>query len=484
MALTSVFFPLFVCILLLLYYAAAHRWQWILLLLASYVFYILNGIENLAYILFTTLTTYAATQIMQRNHERFDSKTFKHKSRFWLFACLILNFGLLTVCKLRFTFDNILLPLGISYYLFRSTGYVLDIYRGAAEAERNPFKLALFVSLFPCLVQGPISKFNQLAPQLLAGHSYEAKQVSFGFQRMLWGYFKKMVIADRIAAAVAVLRGPAYTGTAFLLLTVCYAVQIYADFTGGMDIVNGLSQSFGIRLQENFQHPFFSKSIAQYWRRWHISLGEWMKEYIFFPICVSSSMRRLSQTARKKLGGFGKRLPVYVATVITWFATGIWHGLTPNFIVWGMMNCLVIISSEELSPLYAQFHKRFRWKETHWYGLWEILRTFTLMNLIRIADLFPDVTEYFQKLGGMFKPFRISIQELGLTNSDLWILTLGILLMLAVSLFQEKKGSIREWLWEKQLLRYTLTFVLFLAILLFGCYGLEYDANNFIYNRF
>lgn len=481
---TSFSFLLFAVVLLALYYITPRRWQWLLLLGASYVFYLKSGAENLLFIILTTFTSYGTARVIHRNQICHDRKTARGKNRKWVFLCLGINFGLLAICKLRFTAQNILLPMGISFYMFQTMGYVLDVYRGSVKAERNPLKLALFVSYFPQLIQGPISKYGQLAPQLFAGHAYDGKTVSFGLQRVLWGYFKKLVIADRIAVAVAALKAPEYTGMAFLVLTVCYAVRIYGDFTGGIDIAIGLSEALGIRLAENFVRPFLSKNIAEYWRRWHITLGEWMKEYIFYPVSVSSPMRRLSKATRRKCSGFGKRLPVYAASLATWFCTGIWHGITPNFLLWGMMNCGIIVLSEECKPLYKRFHSRFHMKQKRWYGVFEVLRMFLMMNLIRIVDLFPDVGEYFRRLGTLFTSFRVSFLELGLTGLDYGILLLGCGLMLLLSLLQEKRGSVRELLWEHAGARYVLTAGAFLVVLLMGQYGIGYDPGSFIYNQF
>lgn len=484
MSFTSFRFLLYAGVLLAVYYAIPRRGQWVLLLGASYGFYLQSGIGNLVFILLTTVTTYGAASAMDQIQRTCDRRTAKRRCRKWVWLCLGFNFGLLAICKVRFTFRNILLPMGISFYMFQSVGYVLDVYRGSIKAERNPFRLALFAAYFPQLVQGPISKYQKLAPQLFASHQWDGKQVSFGLQRMLWGYFKKLVIADRIAAAVSTLRGPEHTGLSFLLLTCFYAIQIYGDFTGGIDIALGLSEALGISLPENFIRPFFSKNIAQYWRRWHITLGEWMKEYVFYPVSVSVPIRRLSKPARKKWPGFGKRLPVYAASAVTWLCTGIWHGLTPNFLLWGMMNCTVIVLSEELKPLYEKFHSRFHWKENRWYGGFEMARMFLLMNLIRIVDLFPDVGEYFRRIETVFTAFSVPLMELGLTGLDYAILIGGCALMLAVSLTQEKRGSIRELLWQRTGLRYALTAALLLAVLLMGSYGIGYDAGNFIYNQF
>lgn len=484
MSFTSYSFLLFAAILLVIYYSIPARGQWLLLLGASYCFYAQSGKENLVFILLTTASTYIAARLIYRAQAACDRKTAKSCSRLWLWLCLGIHFGLLALCKVRFTFQNVLLPMGISFYMFQSMGYVLDVYRGSIHPEKNPFKLALFVCYFPQLVQGPISKYQELMPQLLEQRRYNGKQVSFGLQRMLWGYFKKLVIADRIAVAVLALKGPEHTGLAFLVLSCFYAIQIYGDFTGGIDIAIGLSEALGITLPENFVRPFFSKNIAEYWRRWHITLGQWMKEYVFYPVSVSAPMRRLSKSARKKWPKLGKRLPVYAATFATWFCTGIWHGITPNFLLWGMLNCLVIVISEELTPLYQKFHSRFPWKNKPWYGAFEMLRMFLLMNLIRIVDLFPNIGEYFRRLGTVFTSASVPFLELGLGVVDYGILICGCAVMLCVSIIQEKKGSVRQLLWQRAGLRYAVILGLLLAVLLMGSYGIGYDAGNFIYNQF
>ena len=484
MGFTSFSFLLYIGVVLALYYTIPRRGQWVLLLVASYGFYLYSGLGNLCYILLTTASTYGTARIADRIQASCDRKTAKSRNKKWVWMCLGLNFGLLAICKVRLTFQNILLPMGISFYMFQSLGYVLDVYRGSIKAERNPFKFALFVSYFPQLVQGPISKFGKLAPQLLGEHPYDGKQVSFGLQRMLWGYFKKLVIADRIAVAVLALRGPEHTGLSFFVLTCFYAIQIYGDFTGGIDIAIGLSEALGISLPDNFIRLYFSKNIAEYWRRWHITLGEWMKEYVFYPVSVSTPMRKLSKSARKRWPKFGKRLPVYAASFATWFCTGIWHGITPNFLLWGIMNCTIIVLSEELTPLYEKFHSHFGWKQKSWYGAFEMLRMFVLMNLIRIVDLFPNVGEYFRRLGSLFSSFHVPFMDLGQTGLDYGILICGVVLMLTVSLLQEQFGSIRELLWDRTGLRYALVLGLFLVVLLMGNYGIGYDAGNFIYNQF
>lgn len=496
MTFVSVEFVLFAAVLLLLYYTLPRKMQWGLLLIASLGFYLLADVRYLLFLLFTIGTTYGFARWMEGKD--------KKKRKPFLIACLALNFTVLFFCKgmllapLRkafggtgLTFLSVGLPLGLSFYIFQATGYLLDVYRGTIAPEKNLFKFALFLSYFPQLVQGPISRHKQIGEQLITPHPFCGKTVYSGLLRVLWGYFKKLLIADRIAPAILALKAPKLGGMGFLLLTLFYSVQIYMDFTGGIDITIGLSEALGITLPENFKHPFRSLNIAEYWRRWHITLGTWMKDYIFFPLSISSPMRKLSKTVRKRYRNFGKRLPVYVASIATWCFTGVWHGLTPNFWLWGILNCLVIVVSEELAPLYEKFHNRCSWAKGGAYDRFQMVRTFLLMNVIRACDLFPQVGGYFRGLGSIFTNLNLSmlwnggLMKLGLNGADYVIIILGILLVTAVSRMQICRGSVRQWLSEKPVwVQDGLVFLMVMAVILLGCYGLGYNASTFIYNQF
>ena len=343
---TSYQFVLFVLILMLLYYLLPKKFQWILLLIGSYVFYAFSGIDNLIYFLTTTISTYIAGMKLKKLKDkqktylkdkkeilsRQDKKEYKNKmkKKQWniLLICLLFNFGVLAVVKYTnfmigningiigifngqpLSFVNIALPLGISFYTFQTMGYIIDVYRGTCEVQENIFKLSLFTSFFPQLIQGPISRYNDLSKTLYQEHDFDLREVNFGLQRVLWGYFKKLVIADRILVAVNTLIGdPAtYDGIFVLVGMIYYGIELYADFTGGIDITIGISQMLGIRLVENFDRPYFSKDIAEYWRRWHITMGTWFKDYIFYPLSVNPRMLKFSGWSRQHLGkGFGKR---------------------------------------------------------------------------------------------------------------------------------------------------------------------------------
>ncbi|HHU74886.1 MAG TPA: MBOAT family protein [Clostridiales bacterium] len=530
MLFTSFHFILFITILFLLYYLIPKKFQWMLLLLASYLFYSFAGIQYLAYILLTTISTYLVSRQINRLQERQSDyikenkesltreerkaykASIKKKQKGWLVLCLLLNFGILAVLKYAdFVIANInsllgifqegaglpffrfALPLGISFYTFQTMGYIIDVYRGTYPYEKNIGKLALFVSFFPQLIQGPISRFDHLKESLFAEHSFDIKKVSFGLQRILWGYFKKLVVADRLLIAVnTIVRNPEeYQGMYVLLGMFFYAIELYADFTGGIDITIGVAQVMGIRVAENFQRPYFSKSITEYWRRWHITLGTWFKDYMFYPISVSKPMLHLSKFSRKHFGdAIGKRVPVYISTIVVWFTTGIWHGAAWNFIVWGLLNCLVILISQECNPLYYRFHQRFHVQHTFWYRLFQVGRTFWLMSFLRTLDCYRDVPTTFRMYGSivtqwnMGELFQGGLFQLGLGISDYIVLIFSVILLLKISLDQ-RTGSIREKLAKKPMvLRYLAYFILFLSIIIFGAYGVGYDSSQFIYSQF
>lgn len=530
MLFTSYEFIGFLLMVFLLYYLLPRRFQWKLLLAASYLFYAYAGPKFLLYIGVTTLSTwFVAIKIEQagiRQKEyvkankdtltKEEKKAFKAESKKkqwrWLLICLFFNFGILAVVKYtNFTianinffleragsghtlsFWNLALPMGISFYTFQSMGYLIDIYRGKYPAEKSIGKFALFVSFFPQLVQGPISRFDALKKSLFSEHSFDRKQIFFGVQRILWGFLKKMVLADRILAGVnTIIKAPdTYQGVYVLVGMLFYAYELYADFTGGIDITIGIAQVLGIQVTENFKRPYFSKSIKEYWRRWHITMGTWFTDYIFYPISVCQPMLKLSRFSRTHFGEFaGKRLPVYLSATVVWFTTGIWHGSSWNFIVWGLMNCLVIMVSQELEPLYAIFHQYFKVKDRFFFRLFQIIRTILLMSSLRLFDCYRDVPMTFRMFGSMVtgKNYHIlwdgSLLRLGLTLTDYGILAGGLILLTTVSLLG-RNGSVREKLYQKPpILCYASLYLLFLGILIFGAYGIGYDASQFIYNQF
>ena len=273
-----------------------------------------------------------------------------------------------------------------------------------------------------------------------------------------------------------------------LLLVLLYSVQIYADFTGGIDITIGIAQAMGITLTENFDRPFSSKSTKEYWRRWHITMGSWFRDYIFVPISVTRPMLRLNKAIVPKCGRLvASKVVAYTASTVTWLATGIWHGAGWNFIVWGLLNCLVIIVSESLEPLYKRFHDKFpRLTGSRPYGAFMSVRTFMLMGVIRSLDCYRNVGLTFRMwgsmltLGGIGDIFSGRIFSLGLDVSDWLIIIFGIMVVFTVS----KIPDVREKLYDRPILSATLSVLLLISIIMLGAYGVGYDASQFIYNQF
>ena len=355
MLFTSYQFIIFLIAALILYYIVPKKAQWMVLLLMNTIFYIYAGLSGLIFIITTIITTFFGAVFITKEKDRSivylkqnkeslskeQKKAYKlsvqRRQKLYLIMVLVINFGILAILKYTnmfivtftsFKTVDFILPMGISFYTFQSTGYLIDVYRGVATAEKNLFRYALFVSFFPQLVQGPISRWNDLKTSLFGRHSFSWINMQNGFERMLWGYFKKMVIADRAAIGLATIQSDCstYYGAYAFVGMLLYAIDLYADFTGGIDVTIGAAQMFGITLPENFKRPFFSKSIAEYWRRWHITLCAWFKDYLFYPLSMSKWMNKVSKKLKNTVGRpVGSRFPVYFSSLTVWFVTGIWH---------------------------------------------------------------------------------------------------------------------------------------------------------------
>ncbi|MCL1789406.1 MAG: MBOAT family protein [Oscillospiraceae bacterium] len=513
MTFTSFEFMLFSGVVLVLYYAIPPKLQkqlqWIVLLIASGFFYYLTGWLNPVYMSATIVTTYLASLFIGRflnKQERFLQKA-KHESGFskeeiksykkrnknkrflFLTVCLLINFGLLGVVKVTG-----LAILGVSFYVFRSMSYIIDVNRGKFEHQKNPLKFALFVSFFPLILQGPIIRYDETALALFGGNKFDFKKLSFGLQRILWGVFKKIIIADRLSVAVNTLCGdPGQYRGIYALLAMCfYAITLYADFSGGIDITIGIGETLGIPIAENFNSPFLSRNIFEYWRRWHITMGRWFREYLFYPLSVCKPMLKFGGFTRRRFGNFGKKFPVYIVTMVTWFSTGIWHGVSPNFIVWGLLNGVVIMISQELEPLYRRFNK-FAFTKSFPYICFQIFRTFWLMCFIRSYDCYASVRTTALIHLSVLTDFQLGkflsegVSELGLKTSD-YIVTGGGILVLLVACFikqKTKRQHVRDWLSEKPMpLRFLVYGVLLFGVIIFGVYGFGFNARQFMYTQF
>ena len=405
MSFTSFNFLAFLFLVIAVYYLVPKKFQWLVLLIASYGFYLSTGADNVAYIIFTTLFTYGSGRWMQslrdenkkainalgeeatKDQKRELKKVVAKKIHTIQVVTALVNLGVLVVIKCTDNFTaglnnvfgmfhwdasvpvvNIIAPLGLSYYTFNSIGYLIDIGRGKYDAEKHLGKFALFVSFFPSIVQGPLFRYNDVGKQLGEPHKLEYDNLKYGAQLVLWGFFKKLVIADRaaiIARAIfsADFVAGAFSGTEVFFGVLAYSFQIYGDFSGGTDITRGVAQMMGITLPDNFNQPFFATSMADFWRRWHMSLGAWMREFVFYPIMLSKPVTAVSKAARKRYGAYaGKIVPSVAAPLVVFFLIGIWHDVSWQYVLNGMYNAILISSTVALTPVYSWMAKKLRIK--------------------------------------------------------------------------------------------------------------------------
>lgn len=538
MSYTSINFLAFVAITAILYFTLPFkRYRWIVLLVASYVFYMFAGYTYAVFIIFTTISTYLISlwiekvsrdskKLLSNNSTLWDKeqkkkykKRIKTRKRLILALVLVLNFGILAFLKyfnffagslndimgafgISFSIPtlSLFLPLGISFYTFQSMGYAVDVYREKFPAERNFAKFALFVSFFPQIVQGPISFYDQLAHQLYEPHKVDFTRIKYGCELILWGFFKKLVIADRAVIAInAVVAGyDKYYGATLACTVLLYALQLYADFSGGIDISRGIAQIFGIDLAENFRRPYFSKSISEYWRRWHITLGAWMKEYVFYPLSLSKGFLSVSKKikntrfGRTKAGShIAKVLPTAVASLIVFLIVGIWHGASWKFVAFGLWNGGVIMVSILMKPLFDRTLKKLHIKPKNvFWKAFQILRTFIIICIGYVFDIAPSFKQAIHTFVLMITNLNIKagvlqVYDLGLDIYDFAILVLGVLIILVISVIQEKKGSIRRILDSKRFVfRWAALVVIILLISILGVYGPGYNPADFVYMQY
>lgn len=299
-----------------------------------------------------------------------------------------------------------ILPLGMSFYTFHAAGYLIDIYRGKYKAEKNFCRFFTFISYFPHVIEGPFSRYDSLGTSIIQIHSFSWDRLCAGCARILWGVFKKTVVADKIGISVSAILSEyqSYSGTHILFAIFAYGIQIYADFSGYMDIVCGLSHILGIELAENFQQPYLARSIEEFWRRWHITLGKWFRDYVFYPVSMGKTAQKLGRWARKRWGPkMGKLLPGYLALLFVWTATGLWHGASWKYLVWGYLNLFAILSTMQMADRYIKIKERLHISDHNiaWQGFC-VIRTFALVCFFRFFSITDGVYTAFFMLKRIF----------------------------------------------------------------------------------
>ena len=492
MLFNSVHFLLFFPIVSFLYYLLPHKIRWVWLLVCSYYFYMCWNPQYALLLATSTVITFCSGILI----DLADKQKNIHLKKIWVALSFMANLAILFFFKyFYFAVDNlnslfaifqftpiqpqfdILLPVGISFYTFQALSYTVDVYRGDIYAEKNLAKYALFVSFFPQLVAGPIERSKNLLVQINEVHQFQYENLTRGLQLMLWGFFQKLVISDRAAILVNQVYNNAqdYAGLQIALATVLFAIQIYCDFGGYSNIAIGAAQIMGFRLMKNFNTPYFAISIKDFWRRWHISLSTWFRDYLYIPLGGS----RCSKVRR------------YINLMITFLASGLWHGASWNYILWGALHGLYQIAGDILRP--AREKAAFLLgtnRESFSYRLLQTGTTFILVNFAWIFFRAPGAKAALKMIKSMFSVwnpwifFDGSLYSLGLDQKEFSILFISIIILFAVSCLQQKI-SIRAALAKQDLwFRWCIYYAALFAVLIFGIYGIGFDASQFIYFQF
>lgn len=476
-----VFFPLVVTAFFLI----PHRWRWALLLGASYLFYMSWDPQYIVILLAVTAIGYVSGRLL-------EWQTLPTRRQLILALSLLASLGILFSFKyldfsnqvLHAMFDRLeissdlylVFPLGISYFTFQTMSYILDVYRGVSKTERHAGLYALFIGFFPHVTAGPIARANHLLPQFRMVHSPEYELVVSGLQRMTWGFFKKLVIADRLASMVNTVYGDpvSYTGTALILATYAFAFQVYCDFSAYADIAIGAARVLGFRLQENFQQPYYAVSIPDFWRRWHITLYNWLRDYIFYPLSRTLKRSRLSSDSL---------LVLTLPPMLTMLASGLWHGTNWTFIVWGALHGVFMAGS----VLWNRRGRFLRFSFSMPPSVVNGFKIFATFNLVCFAWIFfraGSLSDAFYIIQHLFVRLELNASLLDLMPFgwyDWLIALLGIFAMEAIHYGQRNYGSLREAIRRQPVwLRWSAYYALVMVIFMFG----KFDAGEFIYARF
>lgn len=488
MKFNSIQFLIFFPLVAFAFFSIPHRWRWFLLLGASYLFYASWNPKYIVVLLAMTAIGYLGGCLLA-------SETRPTTRRLILTFSLIASLGILFFFKyfelsnraLHAVFEqlgipqltpgfNLLLPLGISYFTFQTMSYTLDVYHGVVKAERHAGLYALFIGFFPHVTAGPIARANLLLPQFQTAHKPDYEQVVSGLQRMAWGFFKKLVIADRLAVVVNTVYGDPtlYTGIPLILATYAFAFQVYCDFSGYADIAIGAARVMGFKLQENFQQPYYAQSIPDFWRRWHITLYNWLRDYIFYP---------LSRALKRSGLNSDNLLVLALPPMLTMLASGLWHGTDWTFIVWGSLHGVFMVSS----VLWSRASKSLRLPFSPSPQITTGIKVFATFNLVCFAWIFfranslSDAVYIIQHLFVNLKTNAFLFDLMPGGWYDWLIVLLATLVMEAVHWGQRKNASLREVIRRQPVwLRWSLYYALVVVIFMFGKFG----AGEFIYARF
>ena len=461
----SVGFYFFVGILLLFYYVIPIKMRWIVLLLGSVAFYWKICDIGIFLLIYLALVSYGFGFVLHRNNTKK--------------ILLLIGVGIivlpLVLCK-YFESISMIRTVGVSFYTLQMVSYLIDIYRKKIQPEKNFLKYFLFVSFFPQIIQGPIPRYEQLKEQLYIGHRFHEKFFTKGLHLIIWGFFLKLMIADKTAIIVNIVFDNAnYSGIYIWIAGILYSVQLYTDFLACVCLSQGVASLFGVQLVDNFAHPYFSRSIKEFWKRWHISLSSWLRDYVYIV-----------------LGGSRQgKIRKYINLIITFVVSGIWHGKGMKFILWGIMHAVYQIVGDITAGIKDVIYRKIRMNQDNrirrmiqtagtcfWVMIaWIMFRANSMRDGLRMIFSMFDFRNMNRIMDGALMHLGLSWQE--------WIILAGSIgILVSVSIMQERI-CVRDRILDFALpIRWSIYIVAILVIMVFGSYGLGFNAQEFIYGGF
>lgn len=519
------YYNYFFLIVILFYNFFPKRVRPIILLIVSVLFFYFISSKLIIYLILTIISVYLSGIILNKINDKEDillescskedkkeiKKKYKRKKKLVLFGCIVFNVVFLFIFKYlkfftintnyilelfninyQFEFIKLIAPIGISFYTLQALSYIIDVYNKKIEADKNLFRVALFISFFPQIVEGPIARYENTAVKLYEGNKITYDNLCLGLQRILWGLFKKMVIADRLNILVkTIFNGySTYSGFICFIGALGYTIMLYMEFSSTMDVVIGTGQIFSVKIPENFKQPFFSKSIQEFWTRWHISLGAWFKDYIYYPISLSKPLKKITIKARKILGNhFGALFSGTIALLVVWLLNGLWHGAGWTYILFGLYHFILISFGNIFEPVINKICKKNNINRDNCFI--KSLRIIKVAFLVIIGELiFRAPTVYVAKImiKKIFTDFSFKITELstlGIDFLDFLVLVIALIIVFIISYLKEKNIEIREVISKYNIaIRWTIYFLLIFSIIIFGAYGPGYQPVDPIYADF
>lgn len=511
-----------IAIALVLYYTVMKSRQWICLLVFSILYYAICGLAGAPYIIITTGATYLCglgiSQTIKTTKEkrkapglsREEKKLIKEKGltqkRIWLIADLAIVLLILICVKYLTAFDmfkisGLVLPLGISFYTFMAIAYIVDIYNEKYEPEKNFFRLLLFLSFFPQVIQGPISRYDKLRPQYDTIHTFDGDRFVRALWHFLFGAMKKYAIADMLSGSISGIfdyGSEGLPGSLIILGILMYSAQQYADFSGGIDMALAVSEMFGIELMPNFKRPYFATSLGDFWRRWHISLGAFMRDYVFYPFALLKFMQKFGKWCSKHLGKhFGRVLPAGIANILVFLLVGVWHGAQMHYIIWGLYNGLVIAISDICAPAFENINKKLKIdSSSKGMHIFRIIRTFIIVNIGWYFDRIYDFGDCLHCLKNtvtymassefvrMFSQKVINtVESTRYLYSGYIVAIIGLIIVFGVSVYEESGHDIEAFIMSRNYIFKSIV-AFGMIFLILASFMLTTSAGGFMYANF